>query len=106
MLHFVINGCAGFDIFLFYFGSYTSLEHAWHVHIFARLRVYVSVRLSLSFSLSLCVCGGDKAWCRASDFAYVQILCYKHIDVTLARVPATRYSSVFRIDWQNVVRIH
>lgn len=36
---------------LFYFGSYTSLEHAWHVHIFARLRVYVSVRLSLSLSL-------------------------------------------------------
>lgn len=33
---------------LFYFGSYASLEHAWHVHIFARLRVYVSVRLSLS----------------------------------------------------------
>ena len=54
MLHFVINGCAGFDIFLFYFGSYTSLEHAWHVHIFARLRVYVSVRLSLS--LSPCAC--------------------------------------------------
>ena len=49
--------------------------------------VCVSLSLSLSFSLSLCVCGGDKAWCRASDFAYVQILCYKHIDVTLARVP-------------------
>ena len=41
---------------LFYFGSYASLEHAWHVHIFARLRVYVSVRLSLSLSLSLSPC--------------------------------------------------
>lgn len=70
------------------------------------LRACVCMLVCVSLSLSLCVCGGDKAWCRASDFAYVQILCYKHIDVTLARVPATRYSSVFRIDWQNVVRIH